>query len=474
MTKRIWKAGLYARLSKEDGHSESLSIGHQLARLRQYVAQEEDLVEEAVYIDDGISGVHTNRPAFQQMLSDAKAGRIDCIMVKDLSRLSRNYIEAGQYLEEWFIKRQIRFLSLELPFYDSLQEPWGMQSILIPLQNLINDDFCRQTSLKIRSVLQTKQRQGQFTGAFAPYGYRKSAEDHHVLEVDEAAAEVVRWIFHGYVVEQRSMGQLANSLNDAGIASPSAYKRQAGLAFFSPAASQAEGKWTEETIRQILHHPVYRGAMVQGKTRRKSYKVKSQMRLPPDQWIWVDHTHPPLVEKTIFDQAQQRRKSQASFSQRKGHLLSGLVFCGQCGRRMTTKSARGKGYFVCPNQRKGTCGGQTVAEAFLEQAILAFLGPLPLGEEVAFPAKEREVCLLDTLYLEYLTGALDQETYLRLKTRLEKEEHTPCLPEQNPLQQERFWLMQAVERIVVGEERVEVYLRFRQSAGAQSVSSQLV
>ena len=163
MTKRIWKAGLYARLSKEDGHSESLSIGHQLARLRQYVAQEEDLVEEAVYIDDGISGVHTNRPAFQQMLSDAKAGRIDCIMVKDLSRLSRNYIEAGQYLEEWFIKRQIRFLSLELPFYDSLQEPWGMQSILIPLQNLINDDFCRQTSLKIRSVLQTKQRQGQFT-----------------------------------------------------------------------------------------------------------------------------------------------------------------------------------------------------------------------------------------------------------------------------------------------------------------------
>lgn len=468
MAKTKYKVGLYARLSKEDGRQESLSIGHQLQQMRQYLEKRQDLEEAAVYIDDGISGIHTRRPAFQRLLSDAAQGRIDCVMVKDLSRLSRNYIEAGQYLEGWFVEHKIRFISLELPFYDSLQEPWGMQSVLVPLQNVINDDFCRQTSLKIRSALRSLEQQGQFIGAFAPYGYEKSKDDCHVLEVDERAAKVVRWIFRGYAVEQKSMAALARELNEQAIPSPSAYKRQTGLSFFSPVAAQAEGKWTAEAVRHILRHPVYTGNLAQGRSRRKSYKVRQQMRLPPEEWIWAENTHPPLVDQSLWDLAQGRKQNQNTKAGQKAHLLGGLVFCGTCGHPMTTKSAGGRRYFVCPGKRAGRCTGQTAAEDAMEQAILDFLGPVEVEKMPERLEQQREETLLDTLYLEFLTGKLGKEQYLRLKQRLEGQKRTPKdqppqkeEPAPDQWQSRRQMVLEVVEKIMVKEEEIQVFLRLR-------------
>ncbi len=468
MTGRIWRAALYVRLSKEDGRSESLSIQNQIACLRQYVEKQPDLLESGVYADDGISGVHMDRPAFRQMQLDLEQGRVDCVLVKDLSRLSRNYIEAGQYLEEWFVQHQVRFISLELPFYDSLQEPWGMQSVLVPLQNIINDDFCRQTSLKIRSVLRSKEQQGLFIGAFAPYGYKKSPSDGHRLEVDEEAAEVVRWLFYEYGVGQKTMAALAAELNEAHIPSPSAYKRQQGLPFVSPAASQAEGKWTAGTIGHLLHQPVYCGHMVQGKTRRKSYKVRSQMRLPQKEWIWVAHTHPAIVEAQLFELVQQKHARCSAEKQGREHLLGGLVFCGLCGRKMTTKSARGKGYFVCPARRNGLCDGQTAAEDWMEEAVIEQVKTLEEAcpKERSKPQLQRQEQLLDTIYWEYVTGALSKEQYLRLKERWERTQEETKVAREPSF--ERMQLAEAVEKIVVLEEEIQVYLRLPPPAGAQN------
>ena len=193
---KIWRVALYIRLSKEDGHDISYSVENQKQRLMQYLDISEDEMELVdIYIDDGYTGTDSDRDDFQRMLSDIRAKRVNCVIVKDPSRLSRNYIEAGHYMEHLFVTLDVRFISLELPALDSYKFPEQMNSIAVPIQNVVNDDFCRQTSIKIRGVLDNKRKNGEFIGAFAPYGYLKDPDDRHKLIVNPETAPIVKNIF---------------------------------------------------------------------------------------------------------------------------------------------------------------------------------------------------------------------------------------------------------------------------------------
>ena len=458
MANKIWHVGLYARLSKEDGRAQSLSIEHQLLRMRVFLAGQGDLEEAGVYVDDGASGMRMDRPGFLQLLQDVEEGKIDCVMVKDPSRLSRNYLEAGRLLEEWFVERRVRVISLELPFFDTCHEKVG---VLLPLQNVLNDDFCRQTSAKIRAVLKAKKEQGQFLGAFAPYGYRKGPD--HTLEVDEAAAEIVREIFWRYVEAGESRRQIAEALNARQIPCPSAYKRQQGLPFYSPAASQKEGRWTEESISGILHHPVYRGDLAQGRFRRKSYKIPAQMRVNREDWIVAPGAVTALLSAAQFDLAQCRRQKSRQTGVRP---FGGKLFCGQCRGPMTSKSSRGRYYYVCACRKKGgACPGVCVAEEWLLAQVMQVIGPPPAMEKV--PVRQEDTTFLENLYLEKLAGKISEEMYERCKNKLlcqRQETFAVYRRETSAVEQQRRWVRFCVEKAIVGAEEVQLFFFFFQPA----------
>lgn len=198
--KKVWKCGKYKRLSKEDGHDVSYSIENQDEILNHFLAGHPEIQVVDDYQDDGRTGTDSDRDDFQRLLSDIYAKKINCVIVKDLSRLSRNDYECGHYLEYVFVSLDVRFISVELPALDSYLRPNEISSIATKMQSYMNDQHCYQTSIKIRSVFDMKRSMGQFIGAFAPYGYLKDPEDYHKLVVNPETAPVVQDIFKWYGV----------------------------------------------------------------------------------------------------------------------------------------------------------------------------------------------------------------------------------------------------------------------------------
>ena len=201
--KKIWTAGLYIRLSQEDldtgkSKKESNSITSQKELLQEFVDKQDDIEIFETYVDDGFTGTDFNRPGFQKLLTDMKKGKINSVIVKDLSRLGRNYIEVGNYIEQIFPLYNIRFIAVN-DMIDSFKNPDSTNTIIVPFKNLINDEYCRDTSIKIRTALNIKKKKGEFVGAFAPYGYIKDRLDKHKLIIDKESAEIVKNIFNWYV-----------------------------------------------------------------------------------------------------------------------------------------------------------------------------------------------------------------------------------------------------------------------------------
>ncbi len=439
---RVWNAALYVRLSKEDGNDVSLSVRHQRQRLADYLlAHPQEFCLYEVYVDDGFTGTDTNRTAFLQMLADIRAKRVDCVIVKDPSRLSRNYIEAGHYMERLFVELDVRFISLELPALDSYRAPELMNSILVPLQNVINDDFCRQTSFKVRSVLMSKRKNGEFIGAFAPYGYQKDPSDRHRLLIDPEAAGVVRYIFRWFTIEGMSKAGIAKRLNAMRIPNPAAYKRAQGLPYHNPNALQNDGLWSAGTVAKILANPTYLGHTVQGRSRVKSYKVHTEVRVPPEEWVWAKHTHAPIISEAAFAQVQAQNALRAKTAPNKASLspFAGLVRCANCGKAMTRRSAKGHIYYACRTYREKSvqaCTGHTIRLDTLEAAVSGALrtliavgwgGTTPDTQEAQIRKRtekqerrllyEREKIqhALTNLYIDWKVGELSKEEYVRMK-----------------------------------------------------------
>lgn len=298
---RIFNTAFYMRISVLDGDKEeSESIENQENLLQGYIEGKSCFVLRKIYKDCGKSGVNFQRSGIEQLLGDIRDGLINCVIVKDLSRFGRNYLETGEYLEKILPSMGIRFIAVN-DGYDNI-DPSTSDNLTMHLKNLVNDIYARDISQKVCPVLLEKQRRGEFIGAWAPYGYLKSEEDSHKLAVDKETAPIVRRIYQYYLCGL-GYGAIAGKLKSESIPSPSVYRLQKGIVRDQRFRAV---QWRIKTIHDILSNPVYTGNMVQGKKRASLYKGQEQRLLPEEEWIVVKDTHEPIIDQDIFDRVQQK------------------------------------------------------------------------------------------------------------------------------------------------------------------------
>lgn len=373
---KSFSAADYLRLSSEDGDkAESNSIRNQRSLIHDFVKKHDDITLVEEYVDDGYSGANFERPAFQKLMEDVRTGKINCIIVKDLSRLGRNYIETGRYLEKIFPVLNVRFIAVN-DHYDSADTKNDADQIIVPFKNLINDAYCRDISMKIRSQLDIKRKKGQFIGSYAGYGYFKDPDDKNHLVIDEYAAEIVRLIFH-MKIEGFSAERIAMKLNEMGVLTPMEYKRSCGFNYNSGFRSGNEPKWGATSVLRILKNELYVGTMVQGKSRKINYKVKVSREIEPENWIKVEGTHEPIITREMFDCVQNLMKLDTRTSPVKEsiYVFSGLLRCGDCGQNMVRRSVKKNGkqyfYYHCSTFKNGEgCTSHNISDAILQKVVL--------------------------------------------------------------------------------------------------------
>ena len=415
-----WRLGKYIRLSKEDllrGRDESNSVVNQRRLLEQYhQAHLDEFYEGAeadVYVDDGKTGTDTNREDFQRLLSDISSGRINCVIVKDLSRLSRNYTDAGNLIENLFVRLNVRFISLA-EGVDSYRNPDSVSNIIVPITNVMNDQYCYQTSKKIRQVFDMKRRNGEFIGSYAPYGYVK---------------------------------------DDHGVLCPTAYKKQQGLKYNAPNA-QSNPMWSTITIDTILKNRVYVGDMVQGRQRVKSYKIHIQERVPVEEWFIVENTHEAIIDREIFDKVQGllKRDTRTAPKAKQLYLFSGFLKCADCGRAMSRIASKGiYVYYQCGTYKslsKKACTMHSIKSDRLEAGVLfaiqqqvhlavayselvSRINSAPLKKskskrlEDAIAAKEKELAKImrykQALYQDWKDGEIKRNDYRHMSEDYERQ-----------------------------------------------------
>lgn len=334
---KIYNVGLYVRLSVLDsGKKDSDTVQNQESILRSFIADKAEFCLKSVYVDNGETGVHFKRDAFEDLLEDVRTGSINCVIVKDLSRFGRNYIEVGNYLEKVFPCLGVRFIAVN-DRYDSI-DPSTASTLSMHLKNLVNTVYATDISAKICPVLRGKQERGEFIGAWASYGYFKLAEDKHSLIVDDDVAHIVRDIFQ-WRLQGISYQMIARKLNDLGIPSPSAYRYNIGLV---KDKRLKDLPWRVSTIKAMTSNEVYLGHMVQGKKREALWKNQKQNRVPKDQWIMVKNTHEAIIDNVLFEGVQQvnaqakadYHAKQLRFAELENteNILKSLVYCGDCGK----------------------------------------------------------------------------------------------------------------------------------------------
>jgi DNA invertase Pin-like site-specific DNA recombinase len=378
-----WRLGKYLRLSKDDfkrGNAKdkdkevSDSIENQRKILNEFEQMNVDEFEwSEEYKDDGFTGTDADRDDFQRLLSDIRTGKINCVIIKDLSRLSRDYVEAGILIDRLFVQMNVRFISLHERI-DSYNDPESVSSMVVPITNVMNDQYCYQTSKKIRQVFDYKKRNGEFIGSYAPYGYIKDPNDKHALLVDREAAEVVKQIFAMFL-NGMAVRAIVNHLNDHGVMCPSLYKQSQGLKYSCP-NGQAKPMWSTITVTNMLKNPVYVGDMAQGRNRVKSYKIHKIEAIPEEDWIVVQNTHEPLVDREAFEKVKQllKRDTRTAPKQKQLYLFSGFLRCADCGRAMSRIASKELYvYYQCGTYKslsKKACTMHSIKSTRLEAATL--------------------------------------------------------------------------------------------------------
>lgn len=449
---RSYSAGLYIRLSREDElKGESNSVTSQREILREYVKQHPEIKEFDCYVDDGWTGTNFDRPAFNRMMEDIRAGFVNCVIVKDLSRFGRNYTRGGELITNEFVRLGVRFIACN-NFYDSLSpaSSAAMNCITLGVTNVINESVSATTSVNVRATLNINRQNGKFIGSFASYGYRKDPADKHHLLIDPVTAPVVKEIFNAYA-GGKSIIAIVRELNAKGIPNPTAYKYLSGIRYKSPASSGNDGLWQDSTVRRILKNEIYTGTMVQGKSRNISYKVQRSVKVPKNEWYRVENTHEAIVGRELFDNVQSifAENIHVQPGASEVHLFAGLVRCASCGRIMTRKVNRMSygtyEYFRCvTNKRmdKSACSAHSIRADKLEETVLHYLQRLiseavdmdellrmidasEKRKELSFgllsskkrkqTEREKYFRLMTGLYPDWKSGALSDEEYLTLK-----------------------------------------------------------
>lgn len=443
---------LYIRLSVEDNKKRGCSVENQKLVLNDYLADKPDFVVYDTYIDNGLTGTNFHRPGFQQMLSDIEAGHINCVIVKDLSRLGRNSIDTGYYIEQYFYAHNVRFIAVTDQF--DTADPGNLHGgIMLPLKNMINEAYSLDIGRKIKAQARQAMKDGDYIGARAPYGYRKDPDNCHKLLLDENTAPVVKQIFD-WAYEHVALNRIVRNLNEMGIAAPSHYKKSTGE-ITSPGLI-GSGKWQTRTVMKILESEVYTGDLVQGKTKMVDHQ---QVKAGEDNLIIAKCTHEPIISHELFTAVQEYRKQVCEESRAKPknpytpNIFKGKVFCTDCGRSLHRQRAeRRKGsdiyWFHClTNSRvaKDTCKGVMMQEteliatvtAILEKELSVALGmSLPLfqlearqkqkkdGLKSQMSAKRQDIekqrRLIRGLYENFVQGILTSEEYFELKAGYEE------------------------------------------------------
>ena len=449
---KIYHAAIYVRLSKEDGDIsssaklESNSISNQKALILDFLKDKKDIEVVSVRVDDGYSGSNFERPAFQAMLEDIRHGIVDCVVVKDLSRFGREYIDSGKYIERLFPALGVRFIAIN-DNYDSLKGKNQADEIIIPFKNLINDVYCRDISIKIRSNLEIKRKKGECVTPFVAFGYRKTKTDKHKLEIDPSAGSVVQDIFK-MKLQGMSQDAIANRLNELGILSPFEYKISNGSRYETGFRQKEQALWSSVTVRRILENEVYIGNLVQGKRTTPNHKVKQTYVKPEDDWIRIEKNHEPLVSDRDFEIVQRLlgMDTRTSPDQKQVYLLSGIAICADCGAPMTRKVSTVAGkkyaYYLCStNKETKRYSSHRIPEKDLEDAVLVmlkqhiqnilhlkrvleFVGTVPfqeinmkkLQDRLEKKKQEKERCkeLRMMLYSDMKEGIVSKEDYVEL------------------------------------------------------------
>ena len=409
MSKRIsdtYRVAMYLRLSQDDEKYdkdfkvESNSISNQRLQIQDYIDKNEEMELAGEYVDDGYSGINFERPAFKEMMEDVITGSINCIVVKDLSRFGRDYIDSGRYLQRVFPSLDIRFIALN-DNYDSFTASETEKNLVIPFKNFINDNYCRDTSAKVRSVCKVKRKQGQFISNYAPYGYEKDEEDKHKIVIDKEVEYVVRKIF-SMKLEGYSSYSIAKHLNDNGIPSPMEHKKAKGIRYKTGFSTKAVAKWDTPAVNRILTNEVYIGTLQQGKREKINYKLDKVVSKDKSDWIEIEDNHEAIIDPHDFEIVQKLLKCdiKAKTVGEKADLFSGLLFCKDCNAQMTKKvDKRGKTptvYYICSSYNKGQdCSRHSIKQEELQRTVLEmirhYIQYLGEYESVSEKIKEMEV-----------------------------------------------------------------------------------
>ena len=379
-----YKAAIYLRLSKEDGDFsisgeklESDSISNQRMLIKEYLKKHPEITVVKEYCDDGFTGANFERPDFNRMMEAVRAGLVDCIVVKDLSRFGREYIEAGDYIQKIFPRLGIRFIAIN-DNYDSAQPGAADNELVLPFKNLMNDSYCRDISIKVRSNLDAKRRNGQFVGSRVVFGYLRSPDNKNQLVIDPVAAPVVQDIFK-WKIEGLSPAQIADRLNDANVPSPIEYKKANGSKQRTCFQTKKVALWSAVAIYRILKNEIYTGTLVQGKTTSPNHKVKKTIVKPQSEWARTENAHEPIIAHAQFDLVQKLMLDDTrSPSGATGvHPFSGKIYCADCGspmvRRVSRCGEKEYAYFICGGNKsdKTSCSAHSIKESVVYDAVLA-------------------------------------------------------------------------------------------------------
>lgn len=433
---------LYLRLSRDDGNvTDSESIVNQKAFLLDY-AQAKSLNVVEIFSDDGFSGLSFDRPGFNRMIKMIEDKKINTVITKDLSRLGRDYIEVGKYIDKYFPTHSVRYIAVN----DGIDtESASSTNDMTPFRAVFNDMYAKDISKKVRTALTTKKINGKFIGSQPPYGYRKDPQDKNHLIIDEETAVYVRQIYRNFLAGDTILG-IAHKLSANKVPTPSQQKNLAAT------QKNFKGIWNDVIIRRILTNPTYAGHLSQNRTRKVSYKVDKKVRLPKSEWIIIRNTHEPIISQEDFDAAAEILSKRSYGKQKRAgqpHLLSGLVFCKDCGGSMSfVKESEKRTYIACSRWRKnaklGVCTSHSIREDYVERVIKeklkelasaintseilmwadAFFDGENSSEKLIESLKRKiEVCKNTalSLYKDKATGVISETEYIELSEGVKSE-----------------------------------------------------
>lgn len=445
-----YKTAVYARLSTEDLNEDTLD--NQIYLLKSFVGEKTDMVLVDIYADNGFSGTNFERPEFTRLMNDVKTGKVNCIVVKDLSRLGRNYIETGNLIENVFPFLNVRFIAVTDNF--DTNEGGGVENMVASFKNLVNDVYAKDISRKIITAFRTKQKNGEYIGLVAPYGYLKSAENKNKFVIDEKTAPAVKKIFELYAGGY-GLDRIARIMNESDYDCPRKYRYSIGI---TKSDRYKNSKWGRTTINTILTNRAYIGDMVQGKVKQELCNNIVMHYTNKDDWIVVEGTHEAIIERNLFFEVQDilekkkteqavRRKNSKSREYKEENLLKGRIKCGCCGKSMNlAQNVRGnsisRSYYcsgykelreaVCTN--KNRINKSSVESKVLEsikKCIFNNIDESSLSLEIADTntqdIKKRMVQIerairqtnskIADLYKDVSDGLIDENDYLLMKTK---------------------------------------------------------